>query len=238
MSTNFPPSFNDTVKRSTRFITAVPAAEVLSKVECVLEQYRTLRTQTPIGLIGKIALHWETFRLEVWGNDNIHGPPLCALQLYRMPQTMIAAASPARLSQGYSAGLSSSSTAHSALGYFPDMGEHGAGRSPGGFFSGLEPRMSGGFYNVHPRDRGSSIASTNDGLSQELYLVEFVRGQLEIFAFKRFYDWVRHRLSELVKRDYTSKMFEHIGSPMVPSSMLQRFQEEQVQLTGYYEGDS
>ena len=37
-STSHVPTFNDSVKRSTRFITAVPAAEVLSKIESILEQ--------------------------------------------------------------------------------------------------------------------------------------------------------------------------------------------------------
>jgi serine/threonine protein kinase len=231
-NTNLPPSFNDTVKRSTRFITTVPAAEVLSKVECVLEHFRALRTQTPIGLIGKIALHWETFRLEVWGNDNITGPPLCALQLYQMPVSMIAAATPARLSQGGSRAVSSEATGAVAVGYFADIPESRAGRSPG-IFLGMERRMTGGFYNI-PGDRGSF----SEALPQELFLVEFVRGQLEIFAFKRFYDWVRHRLSELVKRDYSSKIFEHSSSPMVPSSLLQKFQEDQARHDGHYESAS
>jgi hypothetical protein len=45
-------------------------------------------------------------------------------------------------------------------------------------------------------------------------LVEFVRGQLEIFAFKRFYEWIRQRVSELVKRDYAFNLFDQSGSPM------------------------
>jgi hypothetical protein len=47
-----------------------------------------------------------------------------------------------------------------------------------------------------------------------LYLVEFVRGQLEIFPFKRFYEWIRQRISELVKRDYAWDLFDQAGSPM------------------------
>jgi hypothetical protein len=49
---------------------------------------------------------------------------------------------------------------------------------------------------------------------QQLFLAEFVRGQLEIFAFKRFYQWVRQRLSQLVKRDYAFKLLDQQGSPM------------------------
>jgi hypothetical protein len=58
-----------------------------------------------------------------------------------------------------------------------------------------------------------------------LFLVEFIRGQLEIFAFKRFYQWVRQRLSELVKRDYAFKLFEQAASPMVDSTFIQRYHQ-------------
>jgi hypothetical protein len=52
------------------------------------------------------------------------------------------------------------------------------------------------------------------GASQQLFVVEFVRERLEIFAFKRFYEWVRQRLSQLVKRDYAFKTFDPASSPM------------------------
>ena len=48
---------------------------------------------------------------------------------------------------------------------------------------------------------------------QQLFLAEFVRAQLEIFAFKRFYQWVRQRLSELVKKDYAIHLFDQASSP-------------------------
>lgn len=67
----------------------------------------------------------------------------------------------------------------------------------------------------------SSSLSSSYGISSQqqqqitqYYLVEFVRGQLEIFQFKRFYEWVRQRISELVKRDLASNEFDQAGSPM------------------------
>jgi serine/threonine protein kinase len=45
-----------------------------------------------------------------------------------------------------------------------------------------------------------------------LFLVEFVRGSLDIFAFKRFYDWLRQHVAELVKRDYGCSSLD-FGSP-------------------------
>ena len=41
-----------------------------------------------------------------------------------------------------------------------------------------------------------------------LYMVEFLRGQLNTFDFKRFYEMIRARLSELVKSDYTLRMLD------------------------------
>lgn len=163
-----PPNFSDLVKRSTRFMTAVPAAEVLDKFEQILEEYRFKKTQTPIGLIGKIELHWEIFRLEVWGSDT-NGPPLCALQLYLMPPN------------------NNSPVQTLAI-------------SPGSFG---QP-------------------------SQSLYMVEFIRGQLEIFAFKRFYESLRQKISELVKRDYAFKLFDQAASPLVESFLRRQFEDHTI----------
>ena len=163
-----PPNFSDLVKRSTRFMTAVPAAEVLDKFEQILEEYRFKKVQTPIGLIGKIELHWEIFRLEVWGSDTT-GPPLCALQLYLMPPS----------------------------------------NSPS-----LQPLA------VSPGSFGQP--------SQSLYMVEFIRGQLEIFAFKRFYESLRQRISELVKRDYAFKLFDQAASPLVESFLRRQFEDHTI----------
>jgi serine/threonine protein kinase len=139
-----PPSFSDTVKRSTRFITSVPAAVVLEKVETILEQMRFQRLSTPIGFIGKVVLDWERYSVEVWGLDT-QGPALCALHVYLMP---------------------------------PAAGQRTATECQHDVDSALSDR--------------------------QMFLVEFVRGQLEIFGFKRFYQWVRLRLSELVQQDYST----------------------------------
>lgn len=66
--------------------------------------------------------------------------------------------------------------------------------------------------------RASHTVAKRDSLS-ELFLVEFIRGQLEIFAFKRFYQWVRKEVEELVKKDYALENFQ-AGSPMVSSSFM------------------
>lgn len=154
-----PPSFHDSVKRSTRFVTAVPAADVLEFVESLLEDCRLAKTSTPLGVIGKVVLHLELYRLEVWGVDDM-GPSLCALQLYQMfdHSGPTYASSPSRM-------------------------------------------LHDGIAGVVPS-------------SQNQYMVEFVRGQVDIFVFKRFYQWVRLLLSELVKRDYSLKLFDQAASPM------------------------
>ncbi len=165
------PAFRDVVKRSTRFLTSVPARDVLSKVERLLEECHFHKTQTPVGFIGKVAVNWVTYRLEVWGEDTM-GPPMSALQLYAMPLDTVVPASPA---------------------------------GPG--------FMAGSF------DGGS--------VSRPVFLVEFIRGELEIFIFKRFYQWVREKISELVKRDWNgSKYLDYMSpSPRLDSALLQRYQQ-------------
>ena len=163
-----PQTFHDAVKRSTRFITSVPAGEVLETVESILEQCRIHKTVSPIGVIGRVELYWESYRLDVWGVDaSDTSPPLCSLHLYQLPSANTC--SPIRV-------IPSNSNLNSPIGSGL-FGIGGVGTSP-------------------------------------LYLVEFVRGQLEIFAFKRFYEWIRQRVSELVKRDYAFSLFDQSGSPM------------------------
>lgn len=164
-----PPSFNDTVKRSTRFITTVPAAEVLQKLECVLEECKFQKISTPIGLIGKIEVHWQSFRLEVWGVDTT-GSPLCAIQLYALSPEV--AATP---------------TAPSHL---------------------IDVMV------------GTSEGGAESVLMRQPFLVEFIRVQLDLFPFKRFYTFLRMRISELVKRDFAFKHFSSAASPMVESFMM------------------
>jgi hypothetical protein len=155
-----PPSFHDNVKRSTRFITAVAAAEVFQKLECVLIECKEGRLSGPVGVISRIESSYEHYSLEIWGAEP-SGPPICTIRIFRMP------------SEG--SGVSGPSNVF--------------GMSPGGAFS--------------------SAAAT-----PSMYLVEFVRGQIEIFAFKRFYDWVRQQVGELVKRDYGTSSLDQFGSPL------------------------
>lgn len=58
----------------------------------------------------------------------------------------------------------------------------------------------------------SSVSAASPSPGGGLFLVEFVRGSLDIFAFKRFYDWLRQNVAELVKRDY-GHTFLDFGSP-------------------------
>ena len=57
-----PPSFSDLVKRSTRFITSVPAADVLQKVMCVLESCRDKVTYYQIIRIFSIFVIFSILR--------------------------------------------------------------------------------------------------------------------------------------------------------------------------------
>jgi serine/threonine protein kinase len=230
------PHFSDLVKRSSRFITAVPATEVLDKVEGLLELHRQQRTATPIGIIGKVVLHWDSYRLEVWGQD-VSGPSLCALQIYRIPAGSATAfqSSPMRDKAIPARGPSTAASAVSSSGVpgcFPIFGGHDNSRLSTEY---LAPTSS---MNLASRLMGHSpdFGAMGDDGQQHLYLVEFLRyvlsnvryfheancrllsciyrNSLDIFLFKRFYQWVRQRLSELVKRDYNFKLFDQAASPM------------------------
>jgi hypothetical protein len=184
MANTHPPNFIDTVKKSTRFITAVPAYEVLIQVEKILNDCRTDKTITPIGLIGRVELDWDTYHLEVW-NQDVSAPSVCALQLYQMPTA-------------YDTGSASSTPSRDTL-----------SRQSTSTMPMAIPQQ--GYIASSPYQAAWSYSSNS--LSTELYLVEFIRGQVEIFAFKRFYQWLRQRLSELVKRDYSMKLLDHSISP-------------------------
>lgn len=203
-----PPHFSDLVKRSSRFITAVPAGDVLDKVEGLLEHHRQQRTATPIGIIGRVSLHWETYRLEVWGAD-VNGPSLCALQLYRLPSgTAVCSLGTSPLRHSHEVGSCVTHDSRSGAPgpiQFPLLEGEVIPSSSSPTPSHINPR-----YGGLPQFR----ASPDTAEEPMLFLVEFLRGQLDIFAFKRFYQWVRLRLSELVKRDYSFKLFDQAASPM------------------------
>lgn len=154
------PQFNDNVKKSTRFTTAVPADKVLSTVESILRDVQLRKLETPIGIINKIEVNWDNYRLDVWGPDS-SGPSICSLQLYQIPYS-------------------------------------------GGSFQ----------EKVLPFTVNKDIPT--------LHLVEFVRGQIEIFDFKKFYQWIRLKISELVSRDYSLGVFDQACSPALESFIQQR----------------
>jgi hypothetical protein len=138
------------------------------------------------------------------------GAALCALQLYQMPSSS---------STGSSASVQSSPERNfGSVNYNSRLGQ--VAYSPAtaslyespfvvGSLGGTMPSSSPSFAMLQHQQQQQSQSQP-----QQLYLVEFIRGQLEIFAFKRFYQWVRHRLSELVKRDYSIRLFEQASSPM------------------------
>lgn len=143
-TTTIPPAFHDMVKKSSRFITTVPAEDVIKTVECILLDMKHRNEETPIGIISRIDLNWPMYKLEVWTGE---GVPACTLQLFLMTSATISC----------------------------------------------------------------SLQQSMD--NNNLYLVEFMRGQVDIFVFKRFYQWLRARLSKIVKRDYAVSFFESQQSP-------------------------
>mmetsp|Transcript_20402 Transcript_20402/g.24783 ORF Transcript_20402/g.24783 Transcript_20402/m.24783 type:complete len:929 (+) Transcript_20402:204-2990(+) len=108
------PVFNDLVKRSTRFSTAVPAAEVLERLIDIVDCDPNL----------EFLVDWVSYKLDIL-RDNVL---MCTVRIFL--------------------------------------------------------------------------------LTQCVYMVEFIRGQISIFDFKQLYDDVREKLGEIVKSDYTLSMLD------------------------------
>ncbi len=200
-SAQVPPAFNDRVKRSTRFLTAVPANVILEQVERILDEVCRSRMETPAGCIGRVAVDWNRCRLEVWDRADMQGPVIFALQLYRIP--------PGSGMHGisYSYNTSSIPCSPDRLSYSNQAYPSTYGSMIGSY---LTPAASPGAWF----ESSGAVSAVAISASQELFLVEFIRGQLEIFAFKRFYQYIRERLSDFVKKDYVCKQFDPAASPM------------------------
>ena len=56
------------------------------------------------------------------------------------------------------------------------------------------------------------LASEGNGdVRSPQFLVEFVRGNIDIFTFQKFFNWMRTRLKAIVKSDYSCNLLEHNG---------------------------
>ncbi len=78
-------------------------------------------------------------------------------------------------------------------------------------------------FSPAPGSSLSEMLSPALGGTSDLFVVEFVRGQLDIFTFKRFYSWLRSQMIELVKKDASFKYLDQAGSPMVDPSLISKF---------------
>eukprot|EP00981_Chlorochromonas_danica_P007087 scaffold1551_cov164-Ochromonas_danica.AAC.15 len=187
------PPFNNRVNRSTRFLTVMPATFILERVEALLNEVISNRTPTGAGNFNfrRVTVDWNKCCLEVWRTEDMQDQ-VFALQLYQIP--------PGSSGLGLSCSYSSSSIPCS-----PD-------RLSNHLLAAMSPSASpGAWFSSH------YTGNTNPAPppAQELLLVEFIRGQLEIFAFKRFYQFIRRRLSEFVKKDYGFNQFAPgAASPM------------------------
>jgi serine/threonine protein kinase len=202
------PAFSDSVKRSTRFLTMVPATVLLQQVQQILEDVCKQHIETPAGYIGKVVVDWERYRVEVW-DINVHGPAIFALQLYQIPAE-----------SGISASSYSYATSTNSFPSSPDRYSFQSSSNSSNSNNNNVYNPAGSYtytttsYITPSASPGSWLTNTTSVLPQEVFLVEFIRGQLEIFAFKRFYQYIRQKLSDFVKKDYIFKQFDIASSPM------------------------
>jgi len=165
-----PPTFHNSIKRSTRFITSVPAGDVLEKVATVLDSCYRDRVMTAIGLIGSVKTRLDDYYLEARAQPD--GPLLFALQILKVDDQQ----------------------ASDAIAFSPALAS-----SPLDALAGVNTQRS------------------------ELFVVEFIRGQVEIFPFKRFYSWLRQEVAELVKRETSFNYLDQASSPMIDSNLMSRY---------------
>jgi len=198
------PPFNDLVKRSTRFITAVPANEVMEKLYSILQDVRLQKTITPIGYIQRVGVDWEHFKLEIWGTHNT----TVSDHTYHHPYN-----NQHHLDNHHIHNISHHSNTDSVIAVTIQLYQWTVSNS----LSTSPAATSVG--------HGFAADESPSGYNQQLHLVEFTRGQLEIFSYKRFYQWLRQCLSEMVKRDYSVRQFDQAVSPMVDSYLLQACQQ-------------
>lgn len=74
-----PPTFQDLVQRSTRFVTSVPAVEVLSKIEAIIaDNQHPLETAKGLRIVQRVVVHWDDYRLEIFRG----GMLICTVQIF------------------------------------------------------------------------------------------------------------------------------------------------------------
>jgi len=118
------PVFNDMVKRSTRFSTAVPAMEVMERLLDIVDgKSSPLKYPSKNGNLSAL-IDWDLYKVDIMRDDVF----VCTVRIFL--------------------------------------------------------------------------------LTQCVYMVEFIRGQINIFDFKQFYDDIREKLGEIVKNDYTLAMLD------------------------------
>ena len=146
-------------------------------------------------------MYWEDYRLEVWG-ENISGPPLCELRMFSIPQQAVEATSPARFflqptnsspsPTTYTSHLNSPRSGRESLpAPLSSLSQQAAGSPFVQLGVGIGGRISPpvNMFASSPSmySLGGPLGGAQQQAQQQLFLAEFVRGQLDIFAFKRWY---------------------------------------------------
>ena len=207
-----PPSFSDHVKRSTRFITSVSASDVLQKIVLVLEKFRDCHLCTSIGVIERVELISEAYRIDVWSNER-QGSPIMEIQLYQLPiaenASVLGNAAIVRRESMNESFLVEFIRGHTEIFAFKVGVE-----LPAHCLLLISIRNLIFMCSYHL----ISVRFLNKSLTITLLSVHFFRF-LSLSFLQRFYQEVRLQVEELVKRDFSSSFLTEAP----PTSMLSRF---------------
>merc|ERR1711976_1035362 len=69
-------------------------------------------------------------------------------------------------------------------------------------------------------------------LNTGLYIAEFTRGHFDIFQFKRFYEAIRRKLSQIVKSDYSATIRQQLDALPYGSRYRRRIDQKSSKVCG------
>jgi hypothetical protein len=173
----------------------------------ILELVKSQKTITPLGLITKVEVNKERFQIEVSGVDSKCNVFLCSVQIFRLPDDF--------LNTKNSANNNNNNNNMNPLS--PEFNNNNSFTNNTNNIKKIS-NIENIFNSPNFSYQSSPSISTSYAYlqqqqqlqqQQEQNLVEFLRGQMDIFKFKRFYNWIRSELNTLVKKDYTCNSFDH-----------------------------
>lgn len=191
------PMFRDYVKRSSRFTTAVPAGEILTRIADVVAMSSPIAAATPstpstptspAPQAAVAAPSANSLPVPVPASGVVGG----VTQHRGESATATPSASTSPASESSSRSSVTSHGSNVEVRTFEDTSGHA-----------LQIRITWHEHQLQVLRDGISVCTVQVYLVRPgLYMVDFQRGMMDIFDFKRFYEQLRFHLTEIVAADY------------------------------------